>query len=135
MPKPQQNSLSSCLVLAILSGTLVFSFSQNIAFAASHLQHWAILLSSYCYNIKYKSSGDIANADALYRLPLKFQHNASVESLIFHVATQQVMQHPVKASRLQIAQETAPAIEYCHSHQMLVQAALAPSPSLHVAFE
>jgi len=71
--------------------------------AASRLQHWAILLSSYRYDIK--SSSDIANADALSRLPLEFKHDASVESPIFHVAAQQVTRHPVKAH--QIARDMA----------------------------
>ena len=73
--------------------------------AASRLQRWAILLSSYQYDIKYKSSKDIANADALSRLPLGFRQDASVENPIFHVAAQQINNHPVKAQ--QIARDTA----------------------------
>lgn len=73
--------------------------------AVSRLQRWAILLSSYRYDIKYKSSSNIANADALSRLPLEFKCDASVESPIFHVAAQQVTRHPVKAH--QIARDTA----------------------------
>ena len=73
--------------------------------AASRLQCWAILLSSYRYDIKYKSSSDIANADALSRLSLEFKHDASVESPIFHVAAPQVTRHPVKAH--QIARDMA----------------------------
>jgi len=79
--------------------------STTPALAASHLQRWAILLSSYRYEIKYKSSRDIANADALSRLPLSFKQDASVASPIFHIAAQQVTRHPVKAQ--QIARDTA----------------------------
>ena len=68
--------------------------------AASHLQRWAILLSSYHYDITYKSSSDIANAHALSQLPLEFKHDANVESPIFHVAAQQVTQHPVKVPQI-----------------------------------
>ena len=68
--------------------------------AASRLQRWAILLSSYRYDIKYKSSSDIANADALSRLPLEFKCDASVESPIFHVAAQQVTRQPIKAQQI-----------------------------------
>ena len=68
--------------------------------AASCLQHWAIMLSSYCYDIKYKSSSDIANADALSRLPLEFKHDASVEGPNFHVTAQLVTRHPVKAQQI-----------------------------------
>lgn len=73
--------------------------------AAFRLQRWAILLSSYRYAIQYKSSRDIANADALSRLPLFFKQDASVENPIFHVATQQVARHPVKVRK--IARDTA----------------------------
>ena len=58
--------------------------------AASRLQRWVILLSSYHYDIKYKSSSDITNADALSRLPIEFKCHASDENPIFHVADQQV---------------------------------------------
>jgi len=73
--------------------------------AASRLQRCAILLSSYRYEINYKSSSDIANADALSLLPLEFKRDASVVSPISHVAAQQVTRHPVKAH--QIARDTA----------------------------
>jgi len=73
--------------------------------AASRLQRWAILLSSYHYDITYKSSSDIANADALSWLPLEFKRDVSAESPLFHVAAQQVKRHPVKAH--QIARHTA----------------------------
>ena len=48
--------------------------------ATSCFQRWAILLSSYCSDIKNKSSSDIANAGALSQLPLEFKRDASVES-------------------------------------------------------
>jgi len=68
--------------------------------AASRPQRWAILLSSYRSDIRYKSSSDIANADALSRLPIEFKCHASVESPIFHVAAQQVTRHPAKAHKI-----------------------------------
>ena len=39
--------------------------------AAARLQCWAIILSAYQYEIKFRSSSQHANADALSRLPLK----------------------------------------------------------------
>ena len=38
--------------------------------AAARLQRWAILLAAYDYKIMYKKGSEIANADALSRLPL-----------------------------------------------------------------
>ena len=38
--------------------------------AAARLQHWAVCLSTYQYNIRFKPTGEHANADGLSRLPL-----------------------------------------------------------------
>ena len=38
--------------------------------AAARLQRWAVLLSAYNYDIKYKTTNDHCNADGLSRLPL-----------------------------------------------------------------
>ena len=38
--------------------------------AAARLQRWAVILSAYNYDIKYKSTDDHGNADGLSRLPL-----------------------------------------------------------------
>ncbi len=73
--------------------------------AAARLQRWSLLLASYHYKIRYKSSTEIANADALSRLPLKNQNDSSVEESIYNVADQQLNRHPVSAK--QIARETA----------------------------
>lgn len=71
-------------------------FSKDSAtpvLAASRLQRWAILLLSYRYD---KSSRATESADALSRLPLSFQQDASVENPIFHVAAQQVIRNPIE---------------------------------------
>ena len=74
--------------------------SATPVLAASRLQRWAILLSSYRYDMKYKSSRDIAKANALSRLLLSFRQDASAESPIFHIVAQQVTRHPVKARQI-----------------------------------
>ena len=38
--------------------------------AAARLQRWAVLLSAYSYEIRFKPTADHANADGLSRLPL-----------------------------------------------------------------
>ena len=73
--------------------------------AAARLQRWSLLLSSYQYNIQYRSSSDIANANALSRLHLSYRKDASAEECIYSVARQQLHKHPVSAQR--IATETA----------------------------
>lgn len=52
--------------------TLLFGSKKAIpAIAASRIQRWAIQLSAYQYDIKYRRSKQNENADALSRLPCK----------------------------------------------------------------
>ena len=71
--------------------------SATPVLAAARLQRWSLLLSSYHYSIEYKSSAEVANADALSRLPLQYRRYASVEDSIYHV-TAQLHNHPVTAA-------------------------------------
>ena len=49
----------------------IFGESRSVpVMASARLQRWALTLSSYTYNIKYKSGKNQGNADALSRLPL-----------------------------------------------------------------
>ena len=73
--------------------------------AAARLQRCSLLLSSYHYDIEFKSSAEVASADALSRLPLQYRKDASVEEEIFHVAPQQLKRHPVSAA--EIAKDTS----------------------------
>ena len=79
--------------------------SATPVLAAARLQCWSLLLSSYQYQIEYRSSSAVANADALSRLPLAYRKDASVEERIYKVAAQAVERHPVSTQR--IATETA----------------------------
>jgi hypothetical protein len=79
--------------------------SATPVLAAARLQRWSLLLSSYQYEIRHKSSADIANLDALSRLPLKYRADSSVEERVFSISDQQLNFHPVSAK--QIARETA----------------------------
>ena len=79
--------------------------SATPVLAAARLQRWSLLLSSYHYEIEFKPSAEVANADALSRLQLGYKKDASVEEEIFRVASQQLNKHPVSAT--DIARETA----------------------------
>ena len=79
--------------------------SATPVLAAARLQRWSLLLSSYHYEIEFKSSAEVDSADALSRLLLKYQRDASVEDKVFYVAVQQLYRHPVSAS--EIARETS----------------------------
>ena len=79
--------------------------SATPVLAAARLQRWSLLLSSYHYEIEFKSSAEVASADALSRLPLQYRKDANVEEEIFHVASQQLKRHPVSAA--EIAKDTS----------------------------
>ena len=79
--------------------------SATPVLAAARLQRWSLLPSSYHYEIEFKSSAEVASADALSRLPLHYWKDASVEEEIFHVAPQQLKRHQVSAA--EIAKDTS----------------------------
>ena len=56
--------------------------------AAARLQRWAVLLSAYKYDIKFKSTEAHANADGLSRLPLMqtTAEGQSPEASVFNIA-------------------------------------------------
>eukprot|EP00731_Ephydatia_muelleri_P013854 Em0007g1164a len=61
--------------------TALFSPDRNIsATAASRLQRQALFLSAYTYTMRYRSTTQHANADALSRLPSKQQDQAPEDS-------------------------------------------------------
>ena len=52
----------------------IFGESKSIpSVASARVQRWALTLSAYTYNIKYKRGKDMCNADGLSRLPLAVQ--------------------------------------------------------------
>ena len=52
--------------------------------AAARLQRWAIILSAYRYDIKFKSTGEHYTADALSRLPACNDDTTAQDPSIFH---------------------------------------------------
>ena len=79
--------------------------SETPVLAAARLQCRFLLLSSYDYEIEFKSSAEVANADVSSTSPLQYRKDASVEEEIFHVALQQLKRHPVSAA--EIAKDTS----------------------------
>ena len=58
------------------------------ALAAGRLQHWALFLSSYDYEIEFRNTKAHANVDSLSQLPLPAQENGECmsEVSVFNVA-------------------------------------------------
>ena len=78
--------------------------------AAMWMQHWATKLSAYNYDIKYRSSGEHFNADAMSRLPrpIADNHTEDLEDTFQHeqlealpVTAEIVKQHTASDSTLQ----------------------------------
>jgi hypothetical protein len=60
--------------------------SATPVLAATRLQRGSLLHSSHNYDIKFKKSKDIDNADALSRLPLPYTAYNSVKKHVFYTA-------------------------------------------------
>ena len=79
----------------------IFAESHPIpTLASARIQRWALTLSAYNYDIKYKSGKDISNADMLSRLPLP-EFPATVplpEETIFLMDT--LESTPINATRI-----------------------------------
>ena len=70
--------------------------------AAARMQRWALLLSAYSYNIKFRSTQDHSNADSLSRLPLKEETLEEIsEPSIFNIS--QLESLPVTNKQVQAA--------------------------------
>lgn len=71
--------------------------------AAAHLQRWAVLLSAYSYEIKFKPTTAHGNADGLSRLPLPeiTTEGRSMDSTIFNLT--QIERVPVTAVQIRQA--------------------------------
>ena len=78
--------------------------------AAARLQRWAVLLSAYSYDIRFKSTSAHANADGLSRLPLPWvtPEGQSPDVAIFNIS--QIENLPVTASEVRQATRTDPVL-------------------------
>ena len=83
--------------------TMILGPKKGIpSLAAARLQHWAILLSAYEYEIKYKSTHAHSNADGLSRLPLPVGKSPSGRAdAVFNIG--QVHALPASFQDIQVA--------------------------------
>ena len=86
--------------------------------AAARLQRWAVLLSAYQYEIRFKPTQEHANADGLSRLPLPTTTGSKVicstDPAIFNLS--QVESLPVTATQVQAASRTDPVLSKVLHH-------------------
>ena len=75
--------------------------------AAARLQRWALILSSYQYDVKFRPTDSHANADALSRLPVD-QVEKSQESEVYHFSY--VNDLPVTAKDIAHATQKDPVL-------------------------
>ena len=71
--------------------------------AAARLQRWAVLLSAYKYDIRYKATSDHSNADGLSRLPLPSTGSTSETEPVTMFNIGQVQALPVTVQDIQQA--------------------------------
>ena len=78
--------------------------------ATARLQRWAVLLSSYRYDIKFKDTVAHANADGLSRLPLdnNSTEELAIEASVFNIS--QIDFLPVTAMQIRQATNTDPTL-------------------------
>nr|XP_012146541.1 PREDICTED: uncharacterized protein K02A2.6-like [Megachile rotundata] len=80
--------------------TRIFSPDKNLpTFAALRMQHYALFLRAYNYEIRYKNSAKNANADGLSRLPLEIGNNYTHDVAdIFYLESMELL--PITAKEI-----------------------------------
>ena len=78
--------------------------------AAAHMQRWAVFLSAYQYDVKFKGTQFHANADGLSRLPLEncSMEGLSIEHSIYNIS--QIDLLPITAAKVKNATSTDPIL-------------------------
>jgi len=83
--------------------------------AAARLQHWAIILSAYSYEIEFKPISQHTNADSLSRLPLKSTETSEDAVNVFNVAQFEIL--PLTSQQIATAARKDPLLSqvYCYT--------------------
>ena len=86
--------------------------------AAARLQRWAVCLSAYSYDIKFKPTAQHCNADGLSRLPLHSvcSETSLSEPSVFNI--HQLDSLPVTAVQLAAATRTDPVLSQVYSYTL-----------------
>ena len=86
--------------------TIIGEKKQVPPMAAARLQRWALKLSAYTYEIKFRRTQDHSNADCLSRLPVNCGDSSDLvsESTIFNI--HQIESLPITSSQLARATRT-----------------------------
>ena len=92
--------------------TTIFGKKGSLpAIAAARLERWAIILSTYTYDIEYRSSEKHANADGFSRLPLNSESPEDDIGLTVHqLQLNQISTLPVSGKELAQATATDPVL-------------------------
>ena len=85
--------------------------------AASRMQRWAIILSSYDYDVKYQSSTLHDNTDGLSRLPLQEEPLEQDDSreIVCALEEHQLQSLPIQASDIRVATSKDPTLLQVYS--------------------
>ena len=89
------------------------AYAKLLTLVAARLQRWALTLSAYNYNIKYRTGFNNGNADALSRKPLVQSYNITaqeennnnvlaIESMPFNVSNDELVRETRKDSILSV---------------------------------
>ena len=93
-----------CLITDHKPLTTILASDQAIpSLSAAHLQRWAILLSAYRYDIRFRRTQDHANADGLSRLPVSVPPGEEFSSVAACFNLAQINSLPVTAGAVATA--------------------------------
>ena len=99
--------------------TAIFGPKKGIpSLAAARLQRWAVLLSTYTYDIQYKPTQLHCNADGLSRLPLPLVDDVALtkEKVIHVFNVGQLHSLPVTSQYIQRATQTDKVLSRVHGY-------------------
>lgn len=86
------------------------------AVAAARIQRWALTLSAYAYQIKYRKGDSHGNADACSRLPLKFRYADPPVPSESVLLIQQFNDTPVTSHLIEMEIEKCPLLKLLRSY-------------------
>ena len=90
----------------------ILSTKANVPpITAARMQHWAIFLSAYDYNIEFRGTMKHVNADSLSCLPLNEDDDADTVAAIFTVSF--IDGQPIMASDIAAATAKDPILPVC----------------------